>query len=132
MSSINSVVVSGNLVKDAELRQSANGLEILNFTVAVNEKRKDATGGWEDYASFLNWTYFGKHALAIATYLKKGTFVVVSGKVTQNRWGEGEAKKSKTSFIAQNVEFRSNKATSQPAQKPQPQRVENFDDDIPF
>ena len=48
--SINKVVISGNLTRDPELRQTANGFPVLGFGVAVNDRRKNQqTGEWEDY-----------------------------------------------------------------------------------
>ena len=48
--SINKVLISGNLTRDAELRSTASGTSILAFGVAVNDRRKNQqTGEWEDY-----------------------------------------------------------------------------------
>ena len=50
--SINRVVISGNLTRDPELRETAGGMAILAFGVAVNDRRRNPqTGDWEDYAN---------------------------------------------------------------------------------
>jgi single-strand DNA-binding protein len=57
--SINRVVISGNLTRDAELRQTANGTSVLGFGVAVNDRRRNnQTGEWEDYANYVDCTMF--------------------------------------------------------------------------
>ena len=54
---INKVVIAGNLTRDPELRETASGFQILNFGVAVNDRRKNPqTQHWEDYANFVDCT----------------------------------------------------------------------------
>ena len=124
MSSINSVVVSGNLTRDAELQRSANGSAFLHFTVAVNDRVKDSNGNWTDKANFTDWTIFGKRAESIAEYLRKGTFVVVSGKLDKHTWdGKDGQKRSKIQFVAWEIEFKTNEYQA-PAPAPAPQENE--------
>ena len=55
--SINRVAISGNLTRDAELRTTQSGMSILDFGVAVNDRRKNQqTGQWEDYPNFIDCT----------------------------------------------------------------------------
>ena len=67
---INRVNISGNLTRDAELRCTAGGTQVLAFGVAVNDRRRNPqTGEWEDYPNFVDCTMFGNRAEAIARYL---------------------------------------------------------------
>lgn len=92
--SINRVVVTGNLTRDAELRTTASGLAIANIGIAVNERTKNqATGDWEDYANFFNCTMFGKRAEGIAPYLTKGTKVAIEGKLHYSAWQTDDGQK---------------------------------------
>ena len=64
--SINKVMITGNLTRDAELRTTPSGTAILNVGVAVNDRRRNPqTGDWEDYANFVDCTMFGKRAEAL-------------------------------------------------------------------
>ena len=55
--SINRVVITGNLTREPELRQTAGGLPVLGFGVAVNDRRRNQqTGEWEDYPNFIDCT----------------------------------------------------------------------------
>ena len=74
-SNINRVVISGNLTRDPEVRRTQGGMAIMSFGVAVNDRRKNNAGEWEDYANFIDCTMFGSRAEAISDYLSKGSKV---------------------------------------------------------
>ena len=58
---INRVNISGNLTRDAELRVTASGTQVLGFGVAVNDRRRNPqTGEWEDYPNFVDCTKIGR------------------------------------------------------------------------
>ena len=96
-SSINRVMLTGRLTRDAELRQTQGGTGILRFGIAVNDRRRNQqTGEWEDYANFVDLVVFGQRATALAQYLAKGTQVAVEGKL---RWSQGERDGAKHSKI---------------------------------
>ena len=125
--SINIVSISGNLTRDAELRTTSGGMPVLQFAVAVNERRK-VGDSWEDYANFIDCTMFGKRAQAVAEYLAKGTKVAVQGKLHWSQWERNGEKRSKVEVIAEEIEFTKKQQTQQA------QYVEPFfyDEDIPF
>ena len=107
--SINSVVISGNLTRDAELRRTQGGMAILNIGVAVNDRRKDPqTGEWGDYANFIDCTMFGKRAESLSNSLTKGTKVSIEGKLhwSQFQTKDGQ-KRSKVEVIVDEIEFMS-------------------------
>ena len=58
--SINRVVLTGNLTRDAELKQTSGGMEIVKIRLAVNDRRKNAaTGQWEDSPNYIDVVIFG-------------------------------------------------------------------------
>ena len=83
---INSVTICGNLTRDAELRATGNGLQILSFTVAVNDRRRNQQGQWEDVPNYVPCTLFGERAEKLAGYLVKGIKVCVTGKLHYQSW----------------------------------------------
>ena len=84
--SVNRVMVSGNLTRDPELRQTAGGMSVLSFGIAVNDRRKNSqTGEWEDYPNFLDCTLFGSRADGLSKILAKGSKVAIDGKL---RWSQ--------------------------------------------
>lgn len=121
--SINRVIISGNLTRDAELRRTAAGLPVISFGVAVNDRRKNQqTGDWEDYPNFVDITIFGTRAEHIEPYLKKGTKVCVEGKLRWSTWERDGQKRSKIEIIGEGIEFLTR------AEKP----ADNPQDYIPF
>ena len=126
--SINTVAISGNLTRDAELRQTNGGTAVLRFTVAVNEPRKNnQTGEWDDYTNYVDCTMFGKRAASIERYMLKGTKVTVSGKLRWSQWEKDGQKRSKLEVIPDEVEF-----TTQQKKQEQQESMNLYDDDCPF
>ena len=130
---INQVAIAGNLTRDAQLKRTASGMPIVSFTVAVNERRKNnQTGEWDNYANYIDVTWFGNYAEKVSGSLEKGTLVFVGGKLRWTQWEREGQKRSKVEVIAENVV---------PSPKPQgqftpPQSVMEQPDlygtDIPF
>ena len=115
---INSVTLAGNLGKDAELKSSQSGKAILNFSVAVNERRKDQSGNWSDYTNWISCVMFGNRAQAVAQYLTKGTKVSVQGKLHYSSWQGNDGKnRSKLEVMVDELEFMSRGNQQQPAQQ---------------
>lgn len=85
MSDTNVVVIKGNLTKDAELRYTTSGASMLKFSLANNTGYMTEEG-WKDYANFFDCVLWGKRAVSLAGSLTKGTGLVVSGQLRQNRW----------------------------------------------
>lgn len=89
---MNVVVISGGLGRDPEVKQTKGGSTILNFSVAVSDRRKNnQTGQWEEVTHWVDCVMFGKRAESLSRFLRKGMKVTVSGRLQQNRW---EDKKS--------------------------------------
>ena len=106
---INSVVLAGNLTRDAELKQTRTGTSVLNFGVAVNERVKNSqTGEWSDRPNFFECVIFGKRAESISKYLHKGLKVTVSGHLRYNQWeNEQGQKRSNVNVVVDDIEFMS-------------------------
>lgn len=110
--SINLVMVTGNLTRDAELRNTnTNGTPVLNFSVAVNDRRKNQqTGEWEDYPNFFDCSLFGTRAEKIAPYLTKGRRVAIQGKLRWSQWqdkNDPDKKRQSVSILVDEIEFMS-------------------------
>ena len=140
--SINRVIISGNLTRDPELRQTASGLPVLGFGVAVNDRRKNQqTGEWEDYPNFVDCTMFGTRAESVAKFLSKGSKVAIEGKLRWSQWERDGQKRSKIEVIIDELEYLSSREgastssssgsyTAPPAAPAVNASV--YDEDIPF
>ena len=118
--SINRVNISGNLTRDPELRATAAGTQVLSFTVAVNDRRKNQqTGEWEDYPNFVGCTMFGARAEAVGRYLSKGSKVSVEGKLRYSAWEDRDGgKRSKLEVIVDEIEFMSSRQHAEQGNPP--------------
>lgn len=105
--SINLVMVTGNLTRDAELRNTnTNGTPVLNFSVAVNDRRRNnTTGEWEDYPNYFDCSLFGTRAEKIAQYLTKGRRVAIEGKLRWSQWEKNGEKRNSVSILVDEIEF---------------------------
>ena len=130
--SINKVVVSGNLTRDAELRTAASGTPVCSFGVAVNERHKNQSGEWEDYANFIEMSIFGRRAEAVAQYLTKGTKVAIEGRLHYSSWEDrnGGGRRSKLDVTVDEIEFMSSRQGGERREQLAPAAYD--DADIPF
>lgn len=101
---MNKVIIIGNLTKDPELRQTADGISVCNFTVAVNRRTsKDAQHPEADYFRVAAWRELGENC---AKYLGKGKKCAVTGSVSARSYTDtsGTARAA-LEMNADNVEF---------------------------
>ena len=104
--SINKVILTGNLTRDPELRSTPSGTSVLSFSVAVNDRRKNAsTGEWEDVPNYIDCNLFGSRADALVKYLSKGSKVGVDGKLRWSQWEKDGQKRSKVDVTVDNIEL---------------------------
>ena len=135
--SINKVFISGNLTRSPELRATSGGTSVLDFGVAVNERRKNPQSGeWEDHANFVDCAMFGKRAEAVEKFLSKGQKVAIEGKLRYSSWEKDGQKRSKLSVIVDEIEFMSRRdgqrAEERPARQAQPEQDAYEDEFLPF
>ena len=68
MASVNKVILIGNLGKDPELRRTASGSAVVNFSIATTEKFKGKDGQMWESTEWHNFVCWGKRGEAIAQY----------------------------------------------------------------
>ena len=85
--SFNKITIIGNLGKDPELRYTPQGVAVCSFSMATNEKRKDA-----DITTWFKVTLWRQQAEAAAKYLKKGSQVYIAGRLSIEEYTDKEGK----------------------------------------
>ena len=100
---INTVVISGNLTRDPELRSLPNENAVCELGVAVNERMKDGAGNWTDRANFFDVTVWGGMGEWVARNLTKGSGVTVEGRLRWESWEKDGQKRSKVKIIANSI-----------------------------
>lgn len=128
---MNKVVISGRLGADPDMKGA-----VLKLRVATNERRKDKDGNWGDHTEWHSVVVFGKRAEALSRLLRKGSRVLVEGKLRTSNWEKDGEKRYKTEIAADDLELLDGReaggaprAPATPA--PQPQ-VAWDEDDMPF
>lgn len=117
---INRCNLSGNIGRDPELRQTQGGTQVLTFSLAVSDrKRNPQSGEWEDVTNWIPCVVFGNRAESLSRFLAKGMKCAVEGKLRQSSYqGKDGQKRSKIEVIVDEVEFLSgSKAQNQPQQQ---------------
>lgn len=115
-SSVNIVVLLGNLTRDPELKYTPSGAAVCEFAVALNYIRGKGDEKKED-VSYVNICAFGKTAENAAEYLKKGRQVHVSGRLQEDRWETPDGqKRSKMKVVAERITFVGGRVDAQPAE----------------
>ena len=104
MSSFNKAVVLGYLGKDSELKQTHSGNSVASFSLATSETFKDKTGEKTEKTTWHNIVLWGKSADVLSQYLKKGTRVLVEGKISNRSYDKQDGSKGYISeIIANNI-----------------------------
>lgn len=119
---MNKVIMMGRLTHDPEIRyaQGPNGIVVGSFSIAVDRRfKRDG----EPDADFFNCTVFGKTAEFTEKYLKKGTKIVLDGRLQNDSYTNKDGiKVTVTKILADQVEFAESKNASAESQPSAPDR----------
>src|SRR5215213_473982 len=122
---INRVVLTGNLTRDPELRNTPSGTAVCSLRIACNTRRKDGSGQWVDKPNYFDVTVWGAQGENCAQYLQKGRPVAVDGRLGWRDGGEGNGNGGRftpqSDVPADTADF-----------KAAPVGAGQSDDDIPF
>lgn len=88
MSSVNKVVLLGNVGKDPEVRSTQSGGQFCNFSIATSEKWKDKNSGEQrENTQWHNVVVFNDNLVTIIQkYIKKGSKIYVEGQLQTRKW----------------------------------------------
>lgn len=157
---INKVEIMGNITQDLDLRYTANGNAVMNFSVATNRSFKSGDE-WKEDVTYHNIVVWGTDAEQLSQRARKGTRVYVQGRLQTRSWENNEGQTQyKTETVAEKVilidryskpegsegsnysaansgpKNKSTKSEVEPKSKSAPAKVSNEDvidpDDLPF
>jgi single-strand DNA-binding protein len=147
---LNQCTFVGRLGKDVEGRTFPNGDPVANFSIAVGESWKDKTSGEKrEKTEWVNIVTTGGLAKVCTDYLRKGSQVLIVGKLRTRKWTDKDGNdKYTTEILADHMQMIGGRQDSQsaspaqspaprpaPAPAPAPRAPSSFDDmvdDIPF
>ena len=138
----NKAIIVGNLTRDPELKTMPSGGSVCNLAIATSRTWTEKNSGQKQTeVEYHNIVIFGKMADTVAQYMKKGSEMLVEGRLKTSSWETDGVKKYKTEIVAENVRFGSNKnkgdvsreTSSEGAQTAPPPADDDINvEDIPF
>lgn len=154
MANLNKVMLIGNLTRDPELRVTPKGTAICTFSLAVNRKFKDESGGEREEVTYVDIEAWGKAGENISKYCTKGRPLFVEGRLRLDQWEDKNTKekRSRMKVVCENFQFLGSgqgrgeagggeggeSRSYSPAprasapSRPAPAAQENLDEDVPF
>ena len=103
---LNKALVFGNLTRDPDSRSLPNGTAVASFSVATNRTWKDKNGVKQEDVQYHNIVTFARQAELCTQYLRKGSSVLVEGRMqTRNRDAPDGTKKYRTEIVADSIQF---------------------------
>lgn len=132
--SLNHIVIQGRLTRDPDLRATNNGTLVASFTVAVD--RDFQRGGTEDKTDFIDCVAWRSTGEFVSKYFRKGSMIVVSGRLQSRIWVDREEnKRTAWEINVDNAYFGGDKKRDGPVDVAPPQLDEEPDDfggELPF
>ena len=107
MANLNKVMLIGNLTRDPELRVTPKGTAICQFSLAVNRKFKDESGGEREEVTYVDIEAWSKQGETIAKYCTKGRPLFVEGRLRLDQWEDKNTKekRSRMKVVLENFQF---------------------------
>jgi len=134
--SLNRVCIAGRFTADPELRQTADGVSVANFTLAVDRDFKDKDGNkLTDFIDIVAWR---NDANFVSKYFSKGKAATVEGKLQTRNWKDKDGNNRKSvEVVAEHVYFGDSKKSGENTAAPVPSvgdysEVTGGEDELPF
>lgn len=122
----NKIVLAGNLTRDIELRYAQSGTAIAKTAIATSRKFT-SNGEKKEEVCFVDITFFGRSGEVANQYLRKGSKILVEGRLNFEQWvDQNGQKRSKHSVIVETMQMLDSKGDNQnDYSAPQPQNQQN-------
>ena len=118
----NKVILVGNLTRDIELRYSQGGMGIANTAIATSRKYT-SNGEKKEEVCFVDITFFARSAEVANQYLRKGSKILVEGRLNFDQWVDANGqKRSKHGVVVETMQMLDSKTQGDNQQQAQPQQ----------
>ncbi len=106
MTTMNLVAIAGRLTRDPVVRKTASGVSVADLGVAINEAHKNEAGEATVRTCFVDVTAWGRQAETCGQYLRKGSAVLIEGRLAQDRWEDKSGgRRSRLKVQAGRIQF---------------------------
>jgi len=103
---LNKAMIIGNLTRDPEIKALPSGVKVASFGVATNRVWKDKNGVKQENVDFHNVVVFGRQAEIVGQYMKKGSSILVEGRMQTRSWDDASGvKKYRTEVVVDRMQF---------------------------
>jgi single-strand DNA-binding protein len=103
---LNKVYIIGRLTVDPELRTTASGESVASFSVATNRFWRDKSGEKKEGTEFHNVVAWGRQAEIINQFSKKGSIIMIEGRLQTRAWeGKDGQTRRTTEIVAENIQL---------------------------
>jgi single-strand DNA-binding protein len=103
---LNKAILFGNLTRDPEQKALPSGVKVTSFSLATNRTWKDKNGVKQEDVQYHNLVAFGVQADLIGQYLRKGSSILVEGRIQTRSWdGPDGQKRYRTEIVVDNFQF---------------------------
>lgn len=110
---LNKAIIVGNVTKDPEMKALPSGIKVCNIGVATNRYYKNKEGTRQESVEYHNVVMFARLAEIAGQYLKKGSQVLVEGRLQTRSWdGQDGQKKYRTEIVAESMQLGFNKSST--------------------
>lgn len=107
MSTVNKVMLLGNLTREPELRYTPKGTAVAELGMALNRVRSGDNGEKIEEVTYVDVTLWGRTAELAGQYLAKGRSVFIEGRLQMDSWDDKETgqKRTKLKIVGENMQF---------------------------
>lgn len=107
MRGFSKAIIAGNVTRDPEMRATPSGAQACNFTIAVNRTFRGGDGEQQEQTSFIDCVAWGRSGETIAQYVKKGSGLIVSGRIEQRSWEDKTSgqRRSRVEIVVDDFSF---------------------------
>ncbi|HYE63465.1 MAG TPA: single-stranded DNA-binding protein [Phycisphaerales bacterium] len=98
-SSLNKVMLMGNITRDIELRHTAGNMAVAKLGIATNRKWKTPEGETREEVMFIDCEAWGKTAEVINQYFSKGRPILIEGRLKLDQWEDKETKAKRSKHV---------------------------------
>ncbi len=102
----NKAIIIGNVTRDPEIKALPSGAKVASLSIATNRVWKDQAGAKKEQTDFHNIVVFGRQAEITAQYVKKGSILMVEGRIQTRSWDDQSGQKRyRTEIVADRIQF---------------------------
>ena len=121
----NKVIIVGNLTRDIDMKFTSSGLAIANTAIASTRKFKSQNGTQKEEVMFVDIAFFGRTAEIVQQYLKRGSKVLIEGRLKFDQWtNQNGQKRSKHSVSVESMQMLGSKESHPSSQEKIPQTAQ--------